>query len=104
MQSELGVFRFAQRTKLALRALKKNAVTNLAEKEIEAEHQARKGQIDSFFANLKNKIEAENREKELQEKEEQEKERERAAAAEEAAKSQERERRREEQEKKERAK
>lgn len=47
--------------KLGLKGLKKNVQANLAQKEIEAEHEARKGQIDSFFANLKSKIEAENR-------------------------------------------
>jgi hypothetical protein len=40
-----------------------------AQREIENEHQARKGQIDSFFANLKQKIENENIQKEKQEAE-----------------------------------
>ena len=58
--------------KLTIKVLRKNVQANLAEKEIEAEHETRKGQIDSFFANLKNKIETENKVKEMQEKEEQE--------------------------------
>jgi hypothetical protein len=55
--------------KLTMRHLRKNVQASAAQREIEAEHNERKGQIDSFFANLKQKIENENIEKERQEME-----------------------------------
>jgi hypothetical protein len=57
---------------LTIKAFRKNVQAVIAEREIESEHEARKGKIDSFFANLKNKIETENKEKEMAEREEQE--------------------------------
>ena len=51
----------------------KNVQQSESQREIEREHEQRKGQIDSFFANLRNKVENEQRQKEAAAAEEEKK-------------------------------